>query len=170
MLSFEQAQPSRRAALGWLSVATLWLGGCAIHTPVRMARPGDGDRPDDALSLSLTHARLDPARRAAFDRYTREIVALLPEQPGLISSSVRRELLGDEVWTFTVWRSDEDRTRFFRSGLHARAIASASDAIVRLRTRRVELRRSDLPLNWSRALEWLGPAPADWTGPLAPRA
>jgi hypothetical protein len=85
------------------------------------------------------------------------VAAQLPRQPGLVSHSIRRELLGNQVWTLTIWRSTEDRACFFGSGLLPEAMARASTAIVSVCGVRLELPRSELPLDWSRALVALGP-------------
>lgn len=142
----------------WVPLLAL-LTGCAISTPVTLRPPAAGDGPDDMLQVSLTHAVIDGARREPFDRYVRLIAAQLPAQPGLVSHSIRRELLGDQVWTMTVWRSAADRSRFFGSGLHLEAMATASSSIVHVRSVRLELRRSELPLDWPRALRALGAPP-----------
>lgn len=145
------------AALGAALASGLALvAGCAIQLPPYVAprEPGDGD--DDVLRMSLTHAVIDGRNRRDFDRYTRRIVDVLPSQPGLVSFSVRRELIGDQVWTITVWDSDESRDRFFASGLHRDAMAAAGAAIVNVRTRRLDVRRGNLPVAWADALELLG--------------
>ena len=156
------ARRLRRGVVALLLPLAAALAGCAISTPVRLAAPTPADRPDDLLQVSLTHAVVDPARRAPFDRYVGRVVEQLPQQAGLVSYSVRRELLGRQVWTMTAWRSAEDRARFFGSGVHRQAMTEAAPALLKVRTVRLELRRAELPLDWPRALAALGPAP--WEG------
>ncbi len=151
--------PARRVASFMASAVLAAMTGCAISTPMHMAAPAPGDRPDDPMQVSVTHAVIDPARRAIFDRYVVIVAAQLPRQPGLVSYSIRRELLGDQVWTLTAWRSAEDRARFFGSGLHLQAMTECSTAIVNVRSVRLELPRAALPMDWQRALAALGPPP-----------
>lgn len=143
----------------WGAPLALILGGCAIHTPVRMTPAASVGAPDASVQVSLTHAVVDPARRAPFDRYVNRVATVLPGEPGLLLYSIRRELFGNQVWTMTAWRSAEDRARFFASGLHREAMAEAGAAIVHVRTVRVVLPRSALPVDWDWALATLGEPP-----------
>lgn len=154
-MSRSMASPSRVLAVAILSLL-VGLTGCAINTPVRLMPLASGDRPDDGLQASITHAVIEPEHRAVFDRYVAVVAAQLPRQPGLVAYSIRREVFGNEVWTLTVWRSVEDRALFFGSGLHREAMVQASKAVRRIRSVRLELRRSELPLDWHRALVALG--------------
>lgn len=152
--------PLRRGLRSLVAVlSTLALGstGCAINTPVRVVPSQPGDQPEDRLQVSLTHAVIDPEQGGTFHEYTRRVLDSLPDQPGLVSHSVRRELLGNEVWTMTVGESDTARSKFFGSGAHVQAMAHASRAILNVRTQRLEVPRSALPLTWPQVLAWLGP-------------
>ena len=144
--------------IAMLATSILWLEGCAISTPVRMQPPRPGDRPDDVLVVSLSHATVDPANRAAFDRYTQLVADSLPSHPGLVMYSIRRQVFGPEAWTMTAWTSAEARTRFVESAIHRRAMAEGRPALVAARFKQLELRRDQLPLDWDRALQLLADA------------
>lgn len=157
---------ARRRRLSLLTLALLVLGaacleGCTIARPFE----GPGWDPDggvtlagpDRVAVALTHATLDKALRDPFDEHSERVVDSLLEgrHPGLIAFSTRRELIGDEVWTMTVWRDAPDLQRFFTSDVHGEAMSTASDAILRIHTRRLTLSRKELPLTWERALALL---------------
>jgi heme-degrading monooxygenase HmoA len=147
----------RRFAIAAL-LAT-WLGGCAIATPLDMRRVR-ADAPPGLLQVSITHAVVDPARRAEFFRWTRRVADGLDGQPGLLAHSIRRELLGDQAWTITVWASAAHRDRFVRSDTHRRAMSEASTGIAALRVARLELPADALPMDWREVLGMLDAAPA----------
>lgn len=156
---------ARRASTRFAIVALLaaWLGGCAIATPLDTRRVRAA-APPGLLQVSITHAVVDPARRADFFRWTRRVADVLDGQPGLLAHSIRRELLGDEAWTVTVWASAAHRDRFVRSDTHRRAMSEASTGIAALRVARLEIAADALPMDWSEVLEMLEAAPAAGTG------
>jgi heme-degrading monooxygenase HmoA len=132
------------------------LSRIAIHSPVRMSdRMESRARAEETVCVSIAHVLVDSAHRRGFERATRELLQQLPQTPGLLMHSVRRELLGNEAWTLTAWRSDADRRAFTASAEHGRAMASAGRAIAKMRTRQFVVPAADLPLGWGRALEML---------------
>lgn len=133
------------------------LSGCAIARPFE--GPGyDDDRgvtadgAGDTVTVVLTHAVVYPDRRGPFDDYTRKVAASIERSPGLVGFSMRREILGDEAWTMSIWTSPEAVEAFVRSDLHLDAMEAASDAIRRTRFRQFELPASAVPLSWDDAL------------------
>ncbi|MBI3350094.1 MAG: hypothetical protein HY020_23145 [Burkholderiales bacterium] len=156
MISSVQTQRRRIAGL-----AAAFLTGCAISTPQRVA-PLAPDEPADALVyVSITQARVRPESRAEFAELTRRVAALLDQgQPGLVCHSIRREVLGSQAWTLTVWRSPAAREQFARHPIHAEAMAVSRRLLAEVRVRRLELRREELPLGWDKALALLDAAPA----------
>jgi heme-degrading monooxygenase HmoA len=162
----DQAPPDSQAGPpSWLSRFTMrtlvalaclpWLGACTVSMPYRSVERGATGSPDDKLLVSVTHATLDPDKRAPFDRHTMLVNSAMLAQPGLVAYSLRRELLGNDVWTLTIWRDEASRTNFFMSEQHQQAMASGSGAIETMRYRRMEIRRSELPFSWDRALQLL---------------
>ncbi|MBV5292149.1 MAG: antibiotic biosynthesis monooxygenase [Curvibacter lanceolatus] len=114
----------------------------------------------DTVVLAITHAQLIGAERAAFDRGADQVVEMLPAQPGIVGYSVRSRVLGHEVWTATVWRDDASIDAFVRSPEHLTAVRQGSSAIAKVEYHRVQVRVSDLPLDWSRVLAELERAAA----------
>lgn len=146
----------RSLSLVALLIAT--AAGCAISRP--FSGPGlaahgiAADDPRETVTVVITHAKLDNSRRGPFDDYTRRLVEALDsgEFAGLVGFSVRKELLGNEVWTMSTWTDHAAVDRFAGSALHREAIARARHAIVSLRVRYVRVAPADVPLSWERAL------------------
>ena len=136
------------------------LAGCAIGTPLETRRLR-AVAPPGPLQVSITHATLDPARRGEFDRWTRRVNDTLDAAPGLLAHSIRRELFGDQAWTFTVWASAADRERFVRSTAHRRAMDEASTGIASMRSVRLALAADLLPQDWDGVLALLESAASD---------
>jgi cytochrome c553 len=59
------------------------------------------------------------------------------------SREVVETLLGQQVWTLSVWRDQASRMRFFMSEGHQRAIYMSQDAIESVRYKRIEVQRSE---------------------------
>lgn len=152
---------TRKGALAAAVGALLALCGCAVSTPFRAVDPP----PDGGTALrvvAVTHAVAEPGTRARFDAHTDAVIAALAAQPGLVGYRVRRTLLGDEVWTMTVWRSEADRLGFMAAGAHARAMADAPALLVSARFGRFDWPTAAAPPDWRTALERLDAAPRPW--------
>ncbi|RTL17265.1 MAG: hypothetical protein EKK52_16755 [Burkholderiales bacterium] len=132
------------------------LAAFAISTPMRVAALMPGESAQALLQVSITWACVRPGHRFAFAALTRQVAALLAEgQPGLVCHSVRREVFGRQAWTLTAWRHAEDRDRFAAHPVHAHAMAASRQLLSAVRTRRLALRRDELPLSWAGALALL---------------
>lgn len=117
------------------------------------------DSPNQSVLLAITHAELVPAHRAVFDDAANRVLAVLPQQPGLVGYSVRSRILGNEVWTATVWTDEAAMTAFVRSPEHTAAVRDGAVAVKTIQYQRVRLPVSALPLNWDRLLHELAKAP-----------
>lgn len=117
----------------------------------------DGDR---TYILALTNATLDRSRRGIFDDYTRKLEKALPDTPGLVGFSIRARLLGSEVWTMTLWTSDEAADDFVGSPLHRKAIKEAMPAVLTSRFYRGPW-TSTKPPTWAEAKALLESAPVN---------
>ena len=144
-------------ALFVVPATLLGLGGCTIATPFRRQPPVDAAAldPEAIAHVSITRAKVDAANRGRFDAYVARLSRILPNQPGLIGYSLRRELFGDQLWTVTAWQSKDARTAFVRGELHLEAIREGGPALVDTRFARAEIAIRDLPLAWPRAPEIL---------------
>ncbi|MBL0869074.1 MAG: hypothetical protein IBJ18_00685 [Phycisphaerales bacterium] len=110
--------------------------------------------------LALTNATLDRSRRGIFDAYTRKLEKALPDTPGLVGFSIRARLLGSEVWTMTLWTSDEAADDFVGSPLHRKAIKEAMPAVLTSRFYRGPW-TSTKPPTWAEAKALLESAPVN---------
>lgn len=133
------------------------LGGCTFATPYRILAPNGADMttPGATRVVAITHAVLDPAARRIFDTQIGVISEALKDQPGIIGYRLRRELLGNEAWTMTVWQDEASRARFVASPLHRNAIALSSKAVRQSRSLHVEVPAQEAPLAWDKALALL---------------
>jgi heme-degrading monooxygenase HmoA len=154
--------PLLNALTRWpLGIAMLAsLAGCAdLALSKPFAWPGlDPQRsrvnppPGSTVVLAITHAELIGAHRAPFDAAADRVLAVLPQQPGLIGYSVRSRLIGHEVWTATIWADEAAMTAFVRSPEHMAAARDGAIALKTIEYRRVELPLTELPISWGRAL------------------
>lgn len=131
----------------------LGMISCEVGTPFR--GPGvaatAGQRSADGgaeVAVALTHAKVDWFKRGAFDDYTMRVVNTIEQNDGLIGYSVRRQLLGVEVWTMTVWRDEASLDAFVNSPMHREAIRKGMPAVVEAQFHRMRWPISDLPPSW----------------------
>jgi heme-degrading monooxygenase HmoA len=143
-------------------LAVLLLSGCTIAKP--FSAPKGTPAPTAPVTVVVTYALLDNEQRQPFDDYTERLADSLDagQYPGLVGYSIRKEILGDEVWSLTAWTDLNAMVNFARSGLHAEAKSRASHAIRELQVRHFELEPSALPPSWELALGYLD-APATTT-------
>lgn len=168
--------PLALLGLGW--AAPRWT----IATPlVRGSAPSATPAPEAERVLFLTHARLRSvwAGYGAFGEQLDRLRALLPTQPGLLAHSLRRQPLGREVWTLSVWDSATSLEAFVRSAPHRRAMREAGPSLMMFRSARARLAPGEPLPTWTRALRLLqdspttastSPAPCPPHGDAAPSA
>ena len=160
----------------FLAAAALFASGCTVGKPFRGPgfEPGRGvtlEEAGDTVLVAITHTVLNRDRmaRRAFGRHLWKVVDAMPEQPGLVGYSVRRELFGDEAWTLSVWVDEASLEGFVRSEAHRNAIAVGGRALESVRFARIELEAEELPLEWPRALELLDARSSEGPEPEAAR-
>lgn len=137
--------------LGALVVA---LQGCAISTPLQ--RPPLEGGP---VTVVITAGRLHADQRAEFDRQTALVLRTLPAQPGLLAYTARRELLGNQVWTMTVWQDPAALARFLAAPAHREALARGMPALQDMVSVRRQMPRTQVPTDWAGALAVLRESP-----------
>ncbi|MBI1190761.1 MAG: hypothetical protein GC200_08805 [Tepidisphaera sp.] len=134
--------------LAGVALAGAWFaGGCRLATPFRASTDGTPPAAGPVV-VAITHAQLDPAGRDAFDRYTDKVIASLPSNAGYLGYSVRGRLLGNEVWTMTLWRDHAATDAFVRSSTHGQAIREGLAAVKRAQFLRFEWPAADPPPSW----------------------
>lgn len=134
------------------------LDGCAFATgfqgPGYDRRNGVTLPGEDRLVVGLTKAVLrdDGALRSTFWDYVFRVADTLPERPGFVGYSLRREVFGKQAWTMTVWSDEASLAAFVESDVHQAAIRDALDALACVRFARLEVARAEVPISWERAL------------------
>jgi heme-degrading monooxygenase HmoA len=143
-----------------LAVAVLamtTLPSCEVATPFR--GPGYA-RPDGVILpgagptvwVAVTYAVLDNSSRGTFDDYSRKVVESLPQNDGYIGHSVRAKLLGNKMWTMTVWRDEPSLNSFVRSPLHREAVRKGLGGVLRGKFLRFEHPTDAAPPSWDEVL------------------
>lgn len=141
-----------------VSTVAMLLAGCAVGTPWPRHVAGTPEQGGEVVVLVLSHVVVDTSNRREFDRQTSRVLASLDRQPGLIGYSARRQLLGDQAWTMSVWADDASRAAFVRSAVHREAIERSAPALKLVELKRLTLARKDLPRDWDAALRLLAEA------------
>lgn len=112
------------AALG---LAAFVLSGCKVGYPFS----GPGYEPalgvthpaaDNRVLVAVTTGQITRGSGAAFAEQLREVMDSLPGEPGLIGFAVRRQLVGNRVWTMSVWTDEAALARFLAGPAHREAV------------------------------------------------
>jgi heme-degrading monooxygenase HmoA len=139
------------------ALALLTLPSCEVATPFR----GPGYARSDGVILpcagptvwvAVTYAVLDNSSRGTFDDYSRKVVESLPQNDGYIGHSVRAKLLGNKMWTMTVWRDEPSLNSFVRSPLHREAVRKGLGGVLRGKFLRFEHPTDAAPPSWDDVL------------------
>lgn len=153
----------------WLRVRGVLLAGCTFIPSVvglsgcQLATPfsGPGYDPErgvtladagDTVTIGITNAIARPFKRAAFDDYTRRVIKSLPKNDGYVGHSVRSRILGNEVWTMTMWRDEDALNAFVRSDMHRAAMREGLSGVRRAKFLRMPWPRASLPPTWDEIL------------------
>lgn len=138
-------------------ISAAFSAGFTVGMPYQaVGAIGDGD-PSSPLVVSVTEATLvaDKALRARFWRGVWAIAGSLPQQSGLVGYALQRQILGNKVWTMSVWRSENDLMFFVRSELHRRIAQEGSAALAAMRTSRFRHYAAQGAPNWRIAVAQL---------------
>ena len=140
------------AVLALAVLPMLNITGCAISTPYRSADTGLAPVGSDTVLVALTHAELAEGTddASAFWSNVSAVADSLEGRPGFIGYRLRRELLGRNSWTMTVWTDEASLEAFVRGDVHQTAIREGWPALARARFARVMLPMSDIPISWDR--------------------
>jgi len=115
----------------------------------------------ETVTVALTHAILnnDPQLRLQFNENGSNVIHSLKNQPGLIGYKTRGRLTGNEVWTMTVWISEDALDDFVADGVHQAAIENGLAAVKFGEFARTVMPRSEAPLSWKKAKKLLKESP-----------
>jgi len=153
------------SAIVMLAAAFLLLTNCSLARPFHgpglkpiMDTPGG---PDSTVVVAITNAVVDGDNRKAFDDHTQKVIASLESHDGFIGYSVRTRILGNEVWTMTVWRDKAAMRAFVRGQVHDKAIEAGYDAVLQERFLVFEAKAKEIPLSWGDVLKRLEEVPLE---------
>lgn len=102
---------------------------------------------NDFVYVGITHAYLNGGE-AKFLSDTFKVYDDLDSFKGFLGGSVRKQIWGNQVWTMSVWHSEDDLKRFSYSDLHRRAIKSSGQYISKIRSTILKMKRVDVPESW----------------------
>lgn len=126
-----------------------------MSTPLRGPGFANGQvtAKQDTVVVALTHVVTGKNRKAnrTFWSHVWAVVETLPEQPGLVAYSVRRELLGNEGWTMTIWQDHASVAQFVASAPHQQAMREGLPALTAVTFARLDVPADDIPMPWKRA-------------------
>lgn len=133
---------------------TVFSIGCAFSTPMK----GPGYDPknrlvtepssNETVVIALTHAVLNPKTRKPFDRYVSELVRTIESNPGYIAGRFRKEVFGNQAWTYTVWRDKESLMKFAMGAKHLDAMYMSHQGLEKFRTGHKVIPVKELPISW----------------------
>jgi heme-degrading monooxygenase HmoA len=144
---------SRLLALTLALLCLFCSSACQLASPFRFA----SNAPDHEgpVFVGVTNARVDGRNRRTFDEHTRRVVNSLPNQPGFLGYSLRTRLLGNEVWTVTVWEDEAALEKFVRSPVHRQAMREGTPQVLTARFLRFPWPSLSPPPSWATILERL---------------
>ncbi len=116
--------------------------------------------PDGVVFVAVTHARLDPAKRAPFDEHVKRVVAALPATPGYVPGTGKLRNRGAEVWTLSVWHDEPTLDDFLEASTHRTAVTAGRPAMTSMRHHRFAVPIAEAPVTFERAIAALDAATA----------
>lgn len=139
------------------------IAGCyslPVSTPFLVTenqRVSQDNAPAQDYLLVVTHTEVKniDEQRKQFNDYVDAIDHSLHEQPGLYGYSLRKELMGSQAWTMTVWYDEDSLDEYKVSQPHLQAMQKAPQMLVDARFARKKLKRTELPVAWEQALQIL---------------
>lgn len=152
---------------GWFGFASIgglaaFLTSCAYTSPYRsttLAKDG-GLSPDHMAIITISATEHRPGKRRAFFHDTRQVLADLPEQEGLLGYAFRFQIIGNEAWTVTAWRDQAAQEAFVRSPAHRAAVLRSGQTAQNIRFVTLKRPLSSLPLDWREVLNLMANEPA----------
>jgi hypothetical protein len=147
--------------------------GCAYTAPYRRI----GEPPSASMGtvrpavVAVTEVEHRRGRFRPFFADTKQVLAELPGQDGLLGYSFRIQVIGRMAWTLTVWRDYAALDAFVRSPAHRSAVLRSADTTQATKFLTYEAAVAELPPTWPNALRRLAEAPDQTaSGSRRPRA
>jgi heme-degrading monooxygenase HmoA len=130
------------------------LASCKMAAPFRGPITETSQfAPDETALIALTYVKTgtDSAKNKVFWEQVMKVDAAVPMQAGYLGHSIRRVVMGEEGWTMTVWANEQSLNAFVRGEAHQTAIAKSINAVVAGRFARITVKRSEIPISWTKA-------------------
>ena len=143
------------AALSLMPLPALFTSCCYTAPFRRVETPVRGS----TVLVTLSAVEHKPGQRGAFFSDTKDVLADLPNQAGLIGYSFRFQILGNKAWTMSAWKDEESRDLFAASPIHRKAVRNSRVTAQDMRFITVSVPETSLPMKWSEALRHLENAP-----------
>ena len=111
----------------------------------------------ERVIVSLTMAEYKPGwkSRRVFWRNVGQVEKSLADRPGLVGYSMRRQIIGNQAWTMTVWEDESSLRDFVSSPAHQDAMRQALPILEDVAFARVELSANEIPMTWEQAEQLL---------------
>ncbi|MEM8955389.1 MAG: antibiotic biosynthesis monooxygenase family protein [Verrucomicrobiota bacterium] len=113
-------------------------------------------RPDGPIIVAVTVGEIERGERRAFFKRLHEVRGAMLRQRGLIGYGLRKEILGDRVWTLSAWEDRESLNQFVRSEAHQRAIDRGGIPAGTVHSVIFEVSAEELPIPWMVVEKMLG--------------
>ena len=141
------------------SLSIISLSACTalpISTPFKVVENEDAEKNlNDKLLVAITHTQVRPGQQKQFMSFVKQVENTLKNQLGLYGYSLRKELLGDQAWTMTVWYDESSMNSFKITYSHRSAMSSANSMLLNARFAKAWVDQSSLPIKWKNALKML---------------
>ena len=119
---------------------------------------GPGYDPDSGVTaktpgpviVAVTAGEIGSGEGRAFLGELKRVLDAIPESDGLIGYAVRKELLGNKVWTLSAWTSHDALNRFVQSESHRQAVKAGGISRATVRSVTLEMSPGELPVSWKR--------------------
>ncbi len=138
---------SRRLRGMLLLFLTPLLFGCSAATPFKKSTSSSLHH--GSVYIGVTNAIVEGGNRREFDDHTRRVIKNLPQNEGYLGHSVRSRILGNEVWTMTVWKDEASLDRFVRSSIHREAMREGTPQVLSAKFDRFTWPSFDPQPSWS---------------------
>ncbi|MEM7013787.1 MAG: antibiotic biosynthesis monooxygenase family protein [Verrucomicrobiota bacterium] len=133
--------------IAWASVGHV---GYSFRGPGYDPNSGVTTKLEGPVIIALTDGKIKRGSGAAFFKELRQVLDAIPESEGLIGYAVRKELLGNKVWTLSAWTSRDALKRFVSSESHRQAVKAGGISPATVHSVTLEMSPSELPISWKR--------------------
>ncbi len=135
------------------------LSAGAAGSPLK----GPGYDPDEGVLtdaegpflMIATHTRIAKGERSRFNDHVDAITRQQDRHEGFMARALRREALGRERWTMTMWEDEASAFDFTFSGAHLAAMQDADASIDGVYSASWWVEEDELPVVWPEVLDEL---------------